>query len=290
LLICDDVVDVKAIHSKVQRDRAAEDFFNNLLNLLEPTGRFWALSTPWHADDLNARLKKNPAYALFRRAIGPELEPIWESHWPLAALAARREEIGAAAFARGYRLTPVAEDELAIRPEWVQTWTERPAAFDRVILSIDPAVSTKSTADASALVVLGQSGHAIYCLWAQARRLAAPDLVHWIEAADEAWQPEAILFESNGAFDAVRALLVQHAAFGPKVVGVKQHRSKPARFAAFAVTVQNGTFRLAADGGQLALWEEMTSFPFGERDDLLDAAATGAAHLLSARREPRLWL
>ena len=69
-----------------------------------------------------------------------------------------------------------------------------------------------------------------------------------------------------------------------------QHRSKPARFAAFAVTVQNGTFRLAADGGQLALWEEMTSFPFGERDDLLDAAATGAAHLLSARREPRLWL
>ncbi len=56
------------------------------------------------------------------------------------------------------------------------------------------------------------------------------------------------------------------------------------------MTVQNGTFRLAADGGQLALWEEMTSFPFGERDDLLDAAATGAAHLLSARREPRLWL
>jgi hypothetical protein len=32
----------------------------------------------------------------------------------------------------------------------------------------------------------------------------------------------------------------------------------------------------------------MTTFPFGEHDDLLDAAATGAAHLLE-RREPRVW-
>jgi hypothetical protein len=70
LLICDDVVDVKAIWSKAHRDRAAEDFFNNLLNLLEPDGRFWGLCTPWHADDLNARLKRNEAYRLFRRAVG----------------------------------------------------------------------------------------------------------------------------------------------------------------------------------------------------------------------------
>jgi hypothetical protein len=32
----------------------------------------------------------------------------------------------------------------------------------------------------------------------------------------------------------------------------------------------------------------MTTFPFGEHDDLLDAAATGTAHLLD-RREPRVW-
>jgi hypothetical protein len=32
----------------------------------------------------------------------------------------------------------------------------------------------------------------------------------------------------------------------------------------------------------------MTTFPFGEHDDLLDAAATGAAYLLD-RPEPRVW-
>ena len=288
LLICDDVVDVKAIHSPAQRDRTAEDFLNNLLNLLEPDGRFWGLSTPWHADDLNARLKKNPSYALYRRPVGPELQSVWEEHWPTEALARRRAEIGAAAFARGYRLTPLAEDELVIRPEWVQTWSELPAHFDRIILSVDPAVSVKASADASALVVLAKSDNAVYCRSAQARRVASPELVEWIEALDAEWRPDEIVFESNGAFDAVRELLVRHARFGQKVVGVKQHRSKLSRFSAFAIRVQNGTFRICGDGSQVTLWEEMTSYPFGERDDLLDAAATGTAHL-QERREPRMW-
>ena len=40
--------------------------------------------------------------------------------------------------------------------------------------------------------------------------------------------------------------------------------------------------------GQQALFDEMTSFPFGDHDDLLDAAATGTAYLLD-RPEPRVW-
>ena len=37
-----------------------------------------------------------------------------------------------------------------------------------------------------------------------------------------------------------------------------------------------------------AFFDEMTAFPFGEHDDLLDAAATGTAYLLE-RPEPRVW-
>ena len=59
LLICDDAVDVRSIHSKAERDRVADYFTNNLMNLLEPEGRCWVLFTPWHLDDLNARLKRN---------------------------------------------------------------------------------------------------------------------------------------------------------------------------------------------------------------------------------------
>jgi len=290
LLVCDDIVDVKAVHSQAERERVSEEFYNNLLNLLEPEGRFWNLSTPWHADDLNARLRRSGRFKLFRKPIGANLRPIWRERWDRRALARRRAEIGSAAFARGYHLTPIATDELVIRPEWVQTWSERPAEFERLILSVDPAVCATARADASALVVLGRADNVIYCLAAVAARVTAPALLGLIEAMDAQWRPETIVFETNGAFDAVKDLFVRHARFGPKVQGLKQSKAKLGRFAAFAVSVQNGSFRIKGDGSQQDLFNEMTCCPFGEHDDLLDAAATGTSYLLGVPREPNSWV
>ncbi len=287
LLVCDDIVDVAAIHSQAERDRVSAAFHDNLLNLLEPDGRFWGLFTPWHADDCNARLKRTGAYAHFRRAVGPDLEPVWPEKWPTETLAERKREIGEAAFARGYRLTPIAETELLIRPEWVRVGTV-PEACEFVVLSVDPATSVRASADRSAFVVLGRAGAEVHCLHAVARRIAAPELVAQVDDLDRAWRPQVILFESNGAFAALKDLLVRHARFGPKIKGVVQSRRKGDRIAAFAVAVENGSFRLAE--GQGELFDEMTTFPFGERDDLVDAAATGTAYLLAGAAEPRIWV
>ena len=73
-----------------------------------------------------------------------------------------------------------------------------------------------------------------------------------------------------------------------------QTRDKASRVHAFSVPVENGCFRLKGsrphqvDPCQQALFDEMTTFPFGEHDDLLDAAASGTAYLLD-RPEPRIW-
>ena len=168
LLICDDAVDVRSIHSRAERDRVADYFTNNLMNLLEPAGRCWVLFTPWHLDDLNARLKRNEMYALFHRAIGPELEPVWLGNWSRPRLRARKEEIGSASFARGYRLVPVSEEETPIRPAWVGYWAEE-APCEEVILSVDPAVSRAARADRSALVVIGRSSQLAFSPPAPAR-------------------------------------------------------------------------------------------------------------------------
>jgi hypothetical protein len=166
LLVCDDIVDVHALHSRIARQRVIDYFHDNLMNLLEPDGRFWGLYTPWHTDDLNARLKKNGAYSLFRAAVGPNLEPVWEEKWPAERLLERKSEIGSLSFARGYLLQPVANEGTAIRPEWVRFWNEPPGTaagpaaerYEEIILCVDPAVSTSETADRSAIVVLGKCG------------------------------------------------------------------------------------------------------------------------------------
>ena len=130
-------------------------------------------------------------------------------------------------------------------------------------------------------------------LAASARRVAAPDLVALIDEFDRTWNPGVILFETNAAFLGIKDLLTRHAGFGPKLKGIVQSKDKAARVAAFSVAVENGGVRLKGDGvgvdaGQRELFAEMTTFPFGEHDDLLDAAATGTAYLLD-RREPRAW-
>lgn len=297
LLVCDDVVDVRALRRRAERDRAADYFTNNLMNLLEPDGRFWGLCTPWHADDLNARLKKSGAYPLFRRAIGPEFEPLWPEKWPAERLRERMAEIGSASFARGYRLVPIADDETPIRPAWVRFWAE-PAECDAVLLSVDPAVSTSAKSDRSALVLLGRTttpagAVEVRVLACAARRVRAPDLVALIDAFDREYNPALVLFESNAAFLGMKDLFAKQTPFGAKVKGVNQSADKNSRVAAFSVAVENGAFRLkgeagAVDAGQGELFDEMTTFPFGEHDDLLDAAATGTAFLLD-RREPRVW-
>ncbi len=297
LLVCDDIVDVRSLHSRADRERVKDYFHNNLMNLLEPDGRFWGLCTPWHADDLNAHLKVNPAYALFRRAVGPNLESVWPQKWPPEKLATRLKEIGASSFARGYRLQPIDDGEVTIHPEWVQFWTEEipRAAYEAVVLSVDPAVSAKAIADASALVVLGRRAGTVDCLAAIGRRVPTPELVALIDDFDRTWQPDAILFESNAAFAGIRDLLIRHARFGPRVKGITQSRSKAARIAAFSVTVQNGLLRLkgsstrSVEASQRELFDEMTTFPFAPHDDLVDAAATGTEYLFN-RSDPRIWV
>lgn len=298
LLICDDIVDVRALSSRAERQRVKDEFHNNLLNLLEPDGRFWGFSTPWHPDDLNAQLQANPAFSLFRRAVGAELQPVWPEKWPTAQLAARLQEIGAAAFARGYRLLPMDDNAVAIPAGWVQFWREAlpRERFEMVVLSVDPAVTARQKADASALVVLGrvQGTNAIHCLEASARRVSTPDLIALIDTMNQFWTPDVILFESNAAFAGIRDLMQRHARFGGKVQGITQSRSKDARTAAFGVPVQNGLFRLrggpaGVDASQRELFDEMTTFPFAAHDDLLDAAAAGTEYLLG-RPAPRLWV
>jgi predicted phage terminase large subunit-like protein len=293
LLVCDDIVDVKAIRSRAERERVKTAFRENLLNLLEPDGRFWGLFTPWHTDDLNSELKKNPTYALFRRAVGDDLAPVWPAKWPPERLAERRAAVGEVAFARAYRLVSVPPDAVAIRPEWVHFWKE-PVEHESVVLAVDPAVSCREGADASALVVLGRRENVVYCLEAVARRVSAPELFDLLDEADRRWRPDVILFESNAAFAGVRDLLVRQTRFGPKVKAVVQTRDKASRVNAFSVPVQNRAVLLRGDGpgrvhpSQQALFNEMTLFPYGEHDDLLDAAAAGTAYLLD-RPEPRVW-
>jgi predicted phage terminase large subunit-like protein len=287
LLICDDIVDVRAVRSRADRERVKVFYRDNLVNLLEPEGRLWNIFTPWHGDDLNSHLKQNLAYAHFRRAVGEDLEPVWPEKWPRERLVERRSEIGELSFARAYRLVCVSDEAVIIRPESIRFWDEPAPPAALTVLAVDPAVSTKRSADASALVTLARDDeNTARCLEALAYRVRMPELIDLIEDADRRLKPDVILLEANAAFQGLFDLLVSQTRFGGKVVERKQSADKATRVNIFSAPVRNGKFLLKGERGEVDpsqrdLFGEMTTFPVGEHDDLLDAAAMGAAFLLT---------
>lgn len=292
LLVCDDIVDVRALVSRADRERVKTLFRDNLMNLLEPDGRIWCIFTPWHRDDLNAELKRNPAFALFRRAIGPDFEPIWPERWPRKRLIDRRQEIGESSFARAYRLCSISDDDVIIPRRVVQFWHEPLPPSQVTLLAIDPAISSKQTADASALVVLVQDEqHLIYCVEARAHRVRFPDLIDLIRDAHDRWHPDVIVLEANAAFRGLADLLKTRTPLGGKLLPVTQTTDKLTRVRLFSTSVFQGMFRLrghehGVHPAQETLYLQMTQFPHGDHDDLLDAAAMGTAWLLSSARAP----
>ena len=207
-------------------------------------------------------------------------------------------DVGHAGFARSFQLLNADEGERLIRPEWVTFWTDElpREAFETVLLAIDPAVSATASADATGLVVAGRlvGSNEVHVLEAMAVRATATDLTAHIAALDTRWRPDRILYEANGAFEAVRQVYVHTTSFGPKLEGVTVSKHKAARVQGLAIRVRNATVKLRGaggfvDAGQRELFDEMTAFPFAHHDDLVDALAT-AADALQSRRPMRVWL
>jgi len=132
-------------------------------------------------------------------------------------------------------------------------------------------------------------------LEAKASRVKTNELINLMAIADREWQPSVIVFESNAAFLGIADLMIHRTSFGPKIVKFTNTRDKGSRISAFSVPLENGKFLLkgkvdvpSVDPAQSELLDEMITFPVGEHDDLLDAAAMGTAYLLGTR-EPRVW-
>lgn len=115
-LLFDDVVDFKnAIQMPGLREMVKNTIKNVWMNLLTPSGRAVYIATPYHEDDATNELKQNSRWNLLEHPIPEDLTPIWWEHWPIERLKAKLQEIGSRAFARGYHLVSVSDEELLFR-------------------------------------------------------------------------------------------------------------------------------------------------------------------------------
>ncbi len=267
------------------RKTVIEAIDNDWLNLLEPTSRASALCTGWTTDDWIAHAKASGVWALLHKPTLDFKSP-WPEKWTEAALRLQLQTIGSTAYRRGFELKPLSEDIVAIPESWVRYWTWKPNV-DQLLLfttyDLSAGVSKSKKADFFATVTIGLDPSppgTFYVLRAGHRKISVLQQILTVVSEAQAVHPEAIGIEAT-QYQAVLPELVKAIAAGmPPIYPLKPRVSKDLRLALVAPQLELGRvlFRPSLNPKAIKdperkgdLVTELTSFPLGAHDDLVDA-------------------
>lgn len=203
---------------------------------------------------------------------------------------AARENLSAIAFRREMLSEFVSASGARIKKEWLQYFDDNPSDLE-ISMGVDLAISTKSTADYTAIAVLGRDSEGmIHVLDAQRDRLSFSEQQKFITRLAEKWHPSVIAVESV-AYQAVMVQeLSQHTLLN--VRGISVSKDKVTRFAPIESRFENRKIWLSRDL-PAAYIDEICSFPLSRWDDQVDAtslafSALGQASAISTWIPPEV--
>ena len=303
LLIVDDPIKSRQeADSQVIRDRIWEEWQNSLKSRFAAGAKVIVIMTPWHEDDLAARiLRTEPHTRLLRlpveaetgdplgRPVGAPLCPelgkgeIWLRDFKRDYL--EDPKGGARAWAALYQCSPRVEQGNLIRRNWWKRYDPRKLPrFGTQVISVDAAFKGGENNDFVAITVWGKAGTDYYLLDCVNRHLDFPGTLQMIRAMSRQY-PEA------------RAVLIEDKANGSAVIQTLQKElfcipvnpkgGKVARVHGVAPAIEAGHVLLP----ERAVWVEdflnqWTAFPAAAHDDMVDSSSQALSWLFSANGQP----
>jgi predicted phage terminase large subunit-like protein len=238
--------------------------------LTDYRGDAWFISTP---NGLNF------FHELFRRAGDPQF-PDWASfhmpsitnpHLPPEEIEAKRGELPALVFAQEYLAEFITFGAGLVKPDMIVTGECHPGL--PVVIGVDLAISEKQGADYTAIVAMSrdpESGN-VYVREVERHRCGFNEVLNRIKAAAARWNPVIIAIEQTQYQAAVVQELMRTTHL--PVRGIRPDRDKLTRFAPLLTRYEQRMVR--HDLAKVPAWfrDELLSFPEGEHDDAVDAAA-----------------
>lgn len=204
---------------------------------------------------------------------------LWPSQWSLNYLKSIQHTRD---FAMNYLNRPVSMDAGYWADDDIEI--EAPSVpYDKILLSVDPAVSTKKTADFSAFAVVGTRDGHIYVIHTEQLRGSPDELRAVTERLITEYGVQLVLWEKNYGDTLWKAVL---DGVKCKVRFIRNTDKKEARITQSLDAYKRG--KVKHSKSMLLLEEQMTSFPNVRHDDLVDAVATGVNYFSANKARPKV--
>jgi predicted phage terminase large subunit-like protein len=208
---------------------------------------------------------------------------IWPEKWPLDYLESIEHT---RTYAKNYANDPLGAegdywtlDDIRRTPrEAIAKW-----GITRILVSVDPAVTTKATSDYTGLAVIGWSPSLNRCVVLEVRqvRKSGADLRLDVLKTIERWNAGLVLVETNQGGELWRDILW---GLPVKVKTVHQVESKEVRAADVLDHYQRGKVYHLEDAGLRDFEGQLVAFPRAPHDDMVDAGGSGIRYFLSRNR------
>lgn len=301
LIIDDPIKNREEADSETYRGKLWAEWQNTLKSRLAAGAKVIVIMTPWHEDDLAARLIQNePTTTLIRlpveaeeldllgrrpgEALCPELgkDDAWLAQFKQGYINDPKEG-GLRAWQALYQCSPRVEGGNLVLRDWWKHYDPRDiSAYGTTVISVDAAFKDSDDNDFVAIQVWSKLGNNYYGRYGLKRHLNFPDTVQAIRLMKKLF-PETryILIEDKANGSAIIQTL-QKEFVG--VIGINPKGGKSARVNAVSPAIESGNVLLPSS----ELWAEelvdsFAAFPAAAHDDDVDACFVAGTMVATAR-------
>ena len=297
LIIDDPIKNREEADSPAYRNKLWAEWLNSLKSRLAAKAKVILIMTPWHEDDLAARILRTERNACLLRlpveaerndplgrvpgaALCPELgkDNQWLAQFRAAYL--HDPDGGQRAWMALYQCRPRVERGNIVRRDWWKFYDTPPDAFGSCCISVDAAFKGGEENDFVAVTVWGRREENYYLLDCVNRHL---DFVGTL----------AVIRHMRKRYPAARATLIEDKANGSAVLNVLQREmfcipvdprgDKRSRVYGASPAIESGHVYLPRAAEWLEEYlEQWSAFPSGRHDDMVDSS-TQALHWLFER-------
>lgn len=285
LMIIDDPVKNKQeAYSKTYRDRVWDEWESTLSTRLHDGASVIVVQTRWHEDDLTGRLLENkgrewiririPIVAeeddLLGREVGEALAPElgYDEEWAKN----KKVEVGSMTWNALYQQRPSAEEGSVFNRKWWKYYKELPSRFDETVISWDLTFTDNEDSDYVVGQVWGKKQEEYYLIDQVRDKMDFPSTLRAVKALSKKYpRIRTVLIEDKANGSAVISSLKGKIS---GVIPVKPRESKVVRASAITPMVEAGNVYLPENANFTGDFvEEMSNFPSGKNDDMVDCAS-----------------